>query len=87
MVVWDPPRETVRMKNGTVLSVSGSSAVVRLDGGRSATVPVYGAVSVGQGVLVLEQGGSLLVLGNPAMLLAEVEELRARVAVMEARMI
>lgn len=86
MTVWDPPRENVRMKNGVVQSVSAGNAVVRIDN-RNATIPVYGAVSVGQGVLVLEQGGSLLVLGNPAMLLAEVEELRARVAVMEARMI
>ena len=67
MVVWNPPIQQTRIRNAVVVSVSGGTATVRMDGTRDiSNVPVYGTASAGQGVLVLEQGGSLLVLGGAA---------------------
>lgn len=86
MVAWDPPVQYCRIRNGRAVSAAAGSCTVTLDGTQDvAGVPVYGPMpSVGQGVLVLEQGGSLLVLGDVAALMSEVEELRSRVAAMEA---
>lgn len=64
MTAWKPAPERARIRNGTVVSVSGGNATVRMDGSVDVpNLPVYGTVAAGQGVLVLEQGASLLVLG------------------------
>lgn len=86
--LWQPERQTARIRNGVVQSVAGGAATVRVDGGTDVTgVSWYGPAPVaGQGVLLLEQGGSLLLLGNASALVVEVEELRSRVAAMEARL-
>lgn len=65
MVRWVPPRETVRMRTATVSAVAGANVSVDVDGETVTGVPVYGPMpTVGAGVLLLEQGGSLLVLGR-----------------------
>lgn len=88
MTKWLPTIEACRIRNGVVEAVAGGRATVLMDAAVSvAQVPIYGPPpGVGQGVLVLEQGGTLLVLGNAVSLLADVEELRSKVAAIEGRL-
>lgn len=86
MTTWLPVRETLRVRNCRVVSVSGGTAVVSLDG-RHVEVPVYGPVAAGGAALLLEQGGSLLALGAAAAAAAEVDDLRMRLAAVEARLL
>lgn len=72
---WRPERETVRLRNAVVAAVGSGVVSLTLDGQTSTGVPVYGPMpSVAADVLVLEQGGTLLVLGNAVSLLAGMRE-------------
>lgn len=63
MTIWQPARETVRLRNATTTGATATTTGVSLDGSVVQNVPVYGAVPAnGSKVLVLEQGGSLLVV-------------------------
>ena len=74
-------RETVRLRNAAVSAVTGATVSLTLDGATVTGVAVYGPMpAVSAKVLVLEQGGSLLVLGDAVSRMAELE---ARVAALE----
>lgn len=84
MSAWTPGRDAVRIRNATVAAVTAPTVTVTLDGQSIPGVAVYGPMpGAGAKVLVLEQGTSLLVLGNAVSLLAElrdeIEALKARI--------
>lgn len=81
MANWQPERQTVRMRNGQVVAVTGGSVTLDLDGSPIPMVPVHGPTPVeDQWVTVLEQGSSLLVLGSTTALQADVDELHRETA-------
>jgi hypothetical protein len=62
-MTFEPEREAVRLRTGTVQSVSGGRATVLLGGSAVPGVPSHGrAPTVGEKVLVLEQGASMIIL-------------------------
>jgi hypothetical protein len=70
-------RKSASLRNGTVTAYANGAATVSIDTASIANVPVYGpAPAVGARVLLIEQDGTLLVLGNAQSLQAEVAELR-----------
>lgn len=70
-------RQAASLRNATVTAYSGGRATLSIDGGTVTNVPVYGpAPAVNAKVLVLEQGGTLLVLGNAVSLQDQIDELR-----------
>lgn len=72
------------MRSASVSAVTGSTVTIGIDGGTIAGVPVYGPMpAAGAGVLVLEQGGGLLVLGDAVSLVAEIESLKSRIERLE----
>lgn len=82
---WRPERETCRLRNAVVASVGSGVVSLTLDGQTSTGVPVYGPMpAAGAGVLVLEQGASLLVLGNAVSLADRLELMEGRLAALEA---
>jgi hypothetical protein len=83
MTNYFPERDTVRLLNMTVTAVSGGRVTV----GGVPNVPVYGPMpSVSAKVLVLEQGSTLLVLGNAVTLVTQVQELQNELSALKARM-
>ena len=83
MTRWTPPRATVRLRNATVASTGAGTVTLSIDGTTVASVPVHGPMpATGAVVLVLEQGTSLLVMGDAVSRIAALEE---RVAALEGR--
>lgn len=83
---YQTERQTVRLRNATVSAVTSPTVTITMNAGESVLpgIPVYGPTPVvGAKVLVLEQGFSLLVLGNAVTLLAEIESLKSRIDALE----
>ena len=64
-----PERQAARIRSGRVVSVSGRTATVAVDGAQ-VTAPVHGTAVPGMGAMLIEQGGSLLVMPAPPMMAA-----------------
>lgn len=84
MNIFEPERETVRLRNAVVLAVTAPTVSLTLDGEVITSVPVYGPMPAAAAkVLVLEQGASLLVLGDAVTAIRnlheEIEALKAQI--------
>lgn len=80
---WVPERQTVRLRNADVVSVEGATITVNLDGDPIAGIPVHGPMPVAGGrVLCMEQGNSLMALGDAQSLSTELRALREEVGML-----
>jgi hypothetical protein len=87
MTRFAPERAALRLRSGIVAAVTAPTVSLSLDGQTIAAVPVYGPMpGISAKVLVLEQQGSLIVLGSAVSLLETVRDLQDRVDALEARM-
>ena len=93
MARFEPERFTVRLRNGTVTAVAADTVTLQWDGNKAqwggvppnkveqSGIPVHGPMpTVGMRVLVMEQGSSLIVMGDPVSLQDDINQMRKEMA-------